>query len=302
MTTSPDKRRPHIADADYYRLGYQLAAQLMNREAAGQDGLPRPLGAPRIAAEEPLDVALALLRDARAMLAWYDRRIHHNRLRWRVPTAQEERLRTFLAATIEPSCALLAARRLHQLGRADEAAPLTEHVLELARAEQLSYRAYYALACLEANDGDDRDAILYLSRALYKAPRARRDELAEWALSDPAFASLRTAVGELVAALDPQAPPAQTAPPAQFGEVAERVRHASAHQLAERTEEAVTLDAEIAAELEQLVGPDHPAALLAKEVLLRSRKLLRRSADRPALAEKTLELREQLLRALAGIG
>ncbi len=202
MTTSPDKRRPQIADADYYRLGYQLAAQLMNREAAGQDTAERPLGAPPIVHEDPLAVAMQLLRDARSMLAWYDRRIHHNRLRWRVPTAQEQRLSTFLAATIEPSCALLAARRLHQLERPDEAAPLVAHVLELARADQLSCRAYYALACLEANDGDGGDAILYLGRALYRAPRVRRDELAEWALQDPAFASLRAEVAKLVATLE----------------------------------------------------------------------------------------------------
>ena len=309
MTTSPDKRRPQIADADYYRLGYQLAAQLMNREAAGQDTAGRPLGAPPILHEDPLAVAMQLLRDARSMLAWYDRRIHHNRLRWRVPTAQEQRLRTFLAATIEPSCALLAARRLHQLERADEATPLVEHVLELARADQLSYRAYYALACLEANDGDDRDAILYLGRALYKAPRARRDELAEWALQDPAFASVRAAVEELVAAIDPQAARAAAAAPAApsesrapFGAIAESVRLASAYQLAERTEEAVALDAEVVAELEALLGPEHPAALAASEVLLSSRKLLRRAADRQAIARRAIELREELLRALAEIG
>lgn len=310
MTTSPDTRRPQIADADYYRLGYQLAAQLMNREAAGQDALPRPLGAPRIAADDPLAVSMQLLRDARTMLAWLQRR-ERSRLRWRQPTAQEDRLRTFLAATIEPSCALLAARRLHQLERHDEAAPLVEHALELARADELSYRAYYALACLEANDGADHDAILYLSRALYKAPRARRDELAEWALQDPAFASVRAAVEEIVAVLDPQAAaagtasaqaPAHTEPPAQVVAVAERVRLASAYQLAERTEEAVALDAEIVADLEQLAGPEHAATSAAQEVLVCSRKLLRRSPDRPALARTALELREDLLRALAEIG
>lgn len=307
MTTSPDKRRPHIADADYYRLGYQLAAQLMNREAAGQGDLPRPLGAPRLVAEEPLDVALQLLRDARAMLAWYDHR-RRSRLRWRQPAAQEDRMRTFLGETIEPSCALLAAHRLHQLERDDEAVPLVEHVLELARADRLSYRAYYALACLEANGGDGRDAILYLSRALYKAPRVRRDELAEWALNDPAFAPVRAAVEDIVAALDPQASPAPAPaapaaePPAPIAAVAERVRLASTYQLAERTEDAVALDAEIVGDLEALVGSEHPAVLAASEVLLRSRKLMRRSPDRPALARRAIELREELLRTLAEIG
>lgn len=304
MRASPDKRRPHIADADYYRLGYQLAAQLVNRETAGQDALPQPVGAPRIAAGDPLAVSMQLLRDARSMLDWYDRR-RRSRLRWRQPAPQEDRLRTFLAATIEPSCALLAARRLHRLERPEEAAPLVEHVLDLARADELSYRAYYALACLEANDGDHDDAILYLSRALYKAPRARRDELAEWALSDPAFAPVRGEVGRLVAALDPQAgAPAATpaVPPAPFAAVAENVRLASAHQLAERTEDAVAIDTGVAAEIESLAGPDHPAALAAQQVLLCSRKLLRRTPDRAALARRAIELREELLRALAEIG
>lgn len=326
MTASPDARRPQIADADYYRLGYQLAAQLMNRNAAGQNAAPRPLGAPPIVADDPLAVALALVRDAQSMLAWYGRR-RRMRLRWRRPTAQEERMQTFLAATIEPSCALLAARCLHQLGRDDEAAALLDHVLALANAGELSYRAYYALACLEANDGDGDDAILYLGRALYEAPRARRDKLAEWALSDPAFASVRKAVGALVATLDP--PVAAAAPAAAataaprdtieadiasleraveelarrpLDAAAARVQLASAYQLAERTQDAVALDARIAADLEEQLTPDHFAALAARAVLMTSRKLLRGGPDRPALDRRALELREALSRALAELG
>ena len=203
--------RPHIADADYYRLGYQLAAQLMNRAAAPQDRRRgQPSGAAAIINQDPLAVARQLLDDAaivRRSIAARSR----SRLRRRRPAPQEYRLQTFLAETIEPCCALIAARRLHQLGRADEAQPLVDDVLGRARRGELSYRAYYSLACLEANDGDDSDAILYLSRALYKAPRARRAELAEWAQSDPGFASLRVAVHDLVAPLDASAPaPAST--------------------------------------------------------------------------------------------
>jgi|GEM_PF-4494853 len=214
------KTRPHIADADYYRLGYQLAAQLMNRAADAE--APRESrsrgGAPPIVNGDPLAVAVRLREDARTVLAWYEHR-SRTPLWWRRPSAQEERLETFLAQTIEPCCALLAARCLHERGRDDEAAPLVDHVLALAEAGELSYRAYYALACLQVNTGDPVGSVAFLSRALHDAPRRRRGELAQWASSDPAFERIRDEVLALVAPVAPVAAPAPAAASAPAAEV-----------------------------------------------------------------------------------
>jgi hypothetical protein len=316
----PVRQRPHIVDADYYRLGYQLAAQLMNRAAApAADVRPRRSGAPPIVNDDPLAVARLLLDDALIVLRWYRAR-HGSWMRWRRPAPHEDRLRVFLAETIVPCCALIAARRLLQLGRAEEARPLVDDVLERAARDELSYRGYYALACLEANEGGDARAVEYLGRALYKAPRARRAELAEWAQRDPAFASVREAVAELVApaaAADASAPPSFGAADVlahdvaaleqaveelhdrPFGAAAARVQLASAYQLSQRTEEAVALDAQVAEALAGLLDAEHPAVVLAQQVRQRSQLLLRPSEDRFALASEALVLRDELLQALA---
>lgn len=341
MRASPDKQRPHIADADFYRLGYQLAAQLMNRAAVAAPGAPTTAAAtapPDLVDGDPLEVALGLIDDARTMLAWYEAR-RSSPLRWRRPSAQEERLDTFLAATIEPCCALIVARRMHQLGRPEEAQPFAEPVLRRARQGGLSYRAFYALACLEANTGDNPAAIAHLRRALDDAPRARRAELAHWAANDPAFAALGAALDELLAALGmtpaaarrPAAAPVSASPPAavaaesteieitpiditsleravaELGErplyaAAARVELASAYQRAERTEEAVKLDGEIADDLGSWLGRAHPAALAAQDVAERSQELLRASPDHDALAAGVLDLRDELIAALADSG
>lgn len=202
--TSPVKRRPHIADADYYRLGYQLAAQLLNRAASPPaTAAARPSGAPKIVNDDPLAVTQRLLEDAGIVRAWIDARAAR-RLPWRRPTPQEQCLNAFLVRTLEPCCALIAARCMRKRGKPDEAQKLVDEVLRRGVAGELSFRAYYALACLEALDGDNADAIGYLSRALYEAPRARRAELAQWAENDPAFASVRKRVSALVAPVAPK--------------------------------------------------------------------------------------------------
>jgi hypothetical protein len=193
---NPTKHRPHIADADYYRLGYQLAAQLLNR-AAIPLAADVETGAPQVVNDDPLAVAEQLLADARAVLAWYDAR-SASWMRWRRPAPQEERLRTFLAETIVPCCALVAARRLYQLDRRGPALLFVADVLRRASRGALSYRAYYALACLEANTGAVAAALGHLLRALHDAPRNRRAELAQWAESDPAFQALRGEVRSIV--------------------------------------------------------------------------------------------------------
>ena len=343
MTASPDKHRPHIADADYYRLGYQLAAQLMNRVAAARAGAPAPApparaagGARELVHDDPLEIALALLDDAHTMLAWYVSR-RASALRWHRPSPQEERLQTFLAETIEPCCALIVARRMHQLDRAEEAKPFVEPVLRREGTGGLSYRAFYALACLEANTGDTAAALGHLRRALEEAPRSRRAELAQWADHDPAFAPLGAAAGALLAEHGIESTPTPTSAPAPaspaaapadepselritqtdiasleraVGELAERplyaaaarVELASAYQRAERAEEAVKLDGEVAVDLAAWLGRGHPATLAARDVADRSEKLLRRSPGREALAADVLELRDALIAALADSG
>ena len=194
---NPVKLRPHSADADYYRLGYQLAAQLLNRDAEpGAPARTEP-GAPAIVNNEPLTVAQQLLGDAGAVLAWLDAR-RTTWMRWRRPTHQEEHLGTFLAETVEPCCAVIAARRLYQLGRAEEAQAYVADVRRRAQDGTLSYRAYYAVACLEGGTGDRHEALAHLARALRDAPRNRREELAQWARNDPDFEGLRAEVGGVV--------------------------------------------------------------------------------------------------------
>jgi tetratricopeptide (TPR) repeat protein len=194
---SPVKLRPHSADADYYRLGYQLAAQLLNREAEPGLAAPAEPGAPPIINNEPLEVAQQLLDDARAVLVWLDAR-RTTWMRWRRPTPQEERLGTFLAETVEPCCAVIAARRLYQLGRADEAQAYVAEMRRRAQAGVLSYRAYYAVACLAGGTGARDEALAHLARALRDAPRNRREELAQWARNDPDFEGLRGEVRGVV--------------------------------------------------------------------------------------------------------
>lgn len=310
--TSPAKRRPYLLDADYYRLGYQLAAQHLNRSARREQGaqvaanserldkrllalrdaalaaradgetrtLRRHAPAPDLhacAPDDPLLQHTARLRDeARVVLHWYGRRRSTGaawlgrwerrpwmaeqwiavrdgprhvvaslqlvvwlglrpllwlstlplRLvaRWRRLSPQEESLCTFLSETIEPCCTLLAARRLLALGMPDDAERTIRPLLARAKADAgaparrradhrpgsrpsgpaLSYRAYYALACMEANTTlrDDESAIEHLGRAVQRAPRDRRDELARWAEQDPAFLRLRDEVRAKLDELD----------------------------------------------------------------------------------------------------
>ena len=84
-----------------------------------------------------------------------------------------------------------------------------------------------------------------------------------------------------------------------LGVTAAQVRLASAYQRDEHTEQAVALDEQIAGALLELLGAEHPTTLLADEVRTSSRKLLRSSADRAALARHVLELRERLVAQLA---
>lgn len=210
----PARDRPYLADATYYRVGFQLAAQLVNR-ALYQPSHDKPSYsvspddvagyAPHtVIHEDPLSVARQVMADAQEMLSWYEQR--RARARWWTPrmrplAPQEERLRLFLTRTIVP-CTLLLLD-----GETPDPPPPSSNDDEYARQDQdhaytiirrvtagdPSYRAFYSLTCWQVSrdQGRTRDALEYLGRALHDAPRSRRPRLAEWAAEDPSLERLR---------------------------------------------------------------------------------------------------------------
>jgi hypothetical protein len=201
----PTKGRDYLSDANYYRLGYQLAAQLLNRRLARRDEAPPddtardPQGSDL---PDPLDVARRVLADTRLMLAWFcDRSSRTKWRRWNRIEPHEERLITFLAETVEPCTHLAAATALHERRETGDLEMAQQHVdavMERARDNKLSYRVYYSLACWQARLADPSDAegrlelaLEYLDKSLSMAPRARAIALAEWAEKDPSLTGLR---------------------------------------------------------------------------------------------------------------
>jgi tetratricopeptide (TPR) repeat protein len=224
---NPAKERPYLTDAGYYRLGYQLAAQLMNALAEADSRESVRSRAISREKRDPLFIASRLLEETRLVLSWYEARVEAF-MRWHRLAAREVRLRRFLAETIEPCCALIVARCLYDRGRPEEAAEHVEFVSQREEAGTLSYRAYYALACLEANvdataiersalvprHGGAAVALDHLHRALRDAPGDRRAPLARWATRDPAFGRLRSAVDTLAEPFTLRTAPLAPATPA----------------------------------------------------------------------------------------
>jgi hypothetical protein len=199
----PTKNREYLTDPNYYRLGYQLTAQLLNREAAKTSRQRQEVS--RTGERDALDVAEHVLASTRVMLAWYCDRL--NRGRWwrrrlRIKP-HERRLMTFLAETVEPCTHLGAAAAIYARDPQEEErwGPHLRAVLDRERGNRLSYRAYYSLACWQAMRADRSDgpvadecykrALEYLDTALSKAPPTRAHELAEWAKRDPLLYGLR---------------------------------------------------------------------------------------------------------------
>lgn len=201
---NPARRRPHLGEPNYYRLGYQLSAQLLNRERARRNDAPdqekekapkrdteaAPLKKAR--EEEPWRVAEEVLESARTMSGWYSKRDRQPSWQFWLPRLREsdKRLRAFLTTTVEPCLEIvIAASKPEPDSRID-----LDRLRACADRGQLSPRAIYSLACFEAApEGRGRGAqpaYDYLSQALRGLPVEKRHELARWAARDPALRAL----------------------------------------------------------------------------------------------------------------
>jgi hypothetical protein len=222
----------YLFDPNYYRLGYQLAAQRLNSaiQRSTQMRTPNQSDKPDDDAQIPrvepqpaetrasgrdvarwrLERALELARDdgleliARASETITSIANLPGRLSWMGlhprPNAQQRRLRRFLIETVIPCSELVVAgafAAMRMPGQAERhAAPVREQV----KSSQASYRAAYNLACYElaAFDGEPSEestawALEALRIALKEAPNARqRSALIAWARDDPALEPMRT--------------------------------------------------------------------------------------------------------------
>jgi len=209
----PTAERPYLADANYYRLGYQLAAQLMHREESGQKpprrgpeegpeilygraDTPSPKG-PSTYRVQAREQAEGFLADAATTLRWLGQR-RAQRKPWQSNALKptEERLEEFLMRTVEPTLQIIVAASL----RSSDPKGAEDHVQTVRqraarRGEQdVSYRVLYNLACYEAGKVEDDAplaAVRYLREALRRAPANRRQELGRWATKDPSLETLR---------------------------------------------------------------------------------------------------------------
>lgn len=211
---NPASTQRFLTDPNYYRLGYQLAAQLLNRELALREDEPHyeslsgrgdePGDDPRVSElfTDPLAIAERLLVDTDSMLAWYRDRLARAKWRpWvRAVQPHEQRLITFVSGTVEPCAHLIAAAVLLERGVTDpeRVEGHVDAVMERARGNELSYRGYYGLACWHARlfrASDDRAflqrALGDLRTALSKASHKRAVELARWAVRDPSLRVVR---------------------------------------------------------------------------------------------------------------
>ena len=189
-----------LADPNYYRLSYQLAAQYMSA------ALSSDLHDGRHLVGQALETGVRLIREAerkRDYLAgrkWSARKWRP----WRALDPAEDRLLRFLDRTIVPCAALVVAGAFDLLGDSEEAERFAEPIRARAAEADLSYRALYNLACYEASRAGTWEssqidvaepgavalALAYLDEALTQAPDDRAVELARWAKEDPSLQRL----------------------------------------------------------------------------------------------------------------
>ncbi|HEX5374964.1 MAG TPA: hypothetical protein VFW48_02290 [Solirubrobacterales bacterium] len=208
-------RPKYLNDANYYRLGYQLAAQEMNVECTlkprRDSDVPRAVDvlygefsraeASTAGRGRARDTASRFLADAEATLAWYDER-EKTKWWWPFPdklTVPERRLRRFLQRTVIPCLQLVIAASLRDR-EVEKAEEWAQPVRLTATAGEVSYRGLYNLACFEAGaeeeikvegEGSAGRALDYLREALVEAPGNRAAELASWARKDPSLKPLQ---------------------------------------------------------------------------------------------------------------
>jgi hypothetical protein len=213
MPDKETKGRKYLTDANYFRLGYQLAAQLMHREKSGEKkgGLFESAdailyGDPKHPDPYRFDSrrqAERFLEEAENVLKGFRERRKKRRLLIFRPKLEvkEERLEHFLCRTVTPSLTILIAASIRP-GNPAEAEAKVEPVRKRANLERdsnvekekaVSYRTLYNLGCYEAGQAEDRGrnaALRYLAAALDRAPGSRRRELGSWASKDPSLTPL----------------------------------------------------------------------------------------------------------------
>jgi tetratricopeptide (TPR) repeat protein len=181
--TAMESTDGYLGDPNYYRLGYQLAAQQLNQALGAASGETLRRAA--------VETATRLLRTIGDRL---------DRSAGTRGEANQVRLDAFLRRTVRPCGELvLAAALADSRGGEPEATERAERVLEAADRGEVSYRVHYAIACWYARPSthvDDQRAFGELEIALGRAPRDARHELAEWCVRDPALALLRQRMDE----------------------------------------------------------------------------------------------------------
>lgn len=208
---NPTTDHPYLLQPNYYRLSYQLSAQLLNSEhptgkrvkrvrlskerldpgsvlhgQTGRRACGDNLTRARIEAE-------SAKIEAEQVLLWLQSREKGVRRILQPLDRVEKRLRDFLRRTVVPCLDLVIASSLRTTNP-DEAYKRVAPLREAAAGNSLSYRALYNLACFEAGKKDtSAQALALLRRALREAPEERQRELALWAATDPAFRPLKRA-------------------------------------------------------------------------------------------------------------
>jgi hypothetical protein len=159
---------PHLAEPNYYRLAYQLAAQRMHAYLtivgeSGEHGETKagdisPIeGATEGSAIEASRFltdartgATKLIKEASSMQAWFRARAERP---WWVRGQRlkpgERRLEQFLSATVLPSAKLLRAGIMVAEGNRTGAECLAQPIRDKVQDANLSYRTAYNLACYE---------------------------------------------------------------------------------------------------------------------------------------------------------
>lgn len=203
----PTARRKYLADPNYYRLGYQLAAQMVHRGEGEQrrtPGFESHLDilygdrAPHADHVGPEEEAKRLIDDGEAVLRWFaDRRKTRRWVLFRdKPTIREERLERFLRRTVIPCLKIVIAASLRSTypDRSEEELTTLRNQAdakcrEEGEGQDISYRVLYNLACYEAGEGESQKerVLRYLAAAIDRAPSSRRSELRKWAGKDPSF-------------------------------------------------------------------------------------------------------------------
>lgn len=204
--------RRYLADANYHRLGYQLAAQLMHREETGdrkeplfEKAIEILYGERRRRTPYSADAkreATEFAADAEAAISHLRNKRETKRLGiFRIKLSpKEERLEEFLCRTVLPCLTILIAASLRRSDPAEAESRIAELRLRAKSGnatehlKSISYRALYNLACYEAGrvtEDSHKKALTYLTAALEEAPGQRRRDLGRWAGKDPSLKALR---------------------------------------------------------------------------------------------------------------